>query len=70
MLEVRVRVVARRLPGERVEGLRRDEALGAGRDDRVHVVSRADEQADERAGLVGRDPPGDAEQDARHAPLA
>ena len=35
----------------------------------MHLVSGANEQADERAGLVGRDPAGHSEQDARHAPL-
>jgi hypothetical protein len=32
----------------------------------MDVVAGPDEQADERARLVGRDPAGDSEQDARH----
>ena len=65
-LQVRVRVVARRLPGEREERLRGHELLRGSGHDRIDVVSRSHEQAHERARLVGRDPPGDAEQDACH----
>ena len=68
--EMRIRVVSGRAPGERAERLGRDEALGPGREDGLHLVSGPDEQADERARLVGRDPPGDSEQDARHPALA
>ena len=66
--EVRIGLVARCLTRERPEGLGGDEALGAGREHRVHVVSGANEQPDEGAGLVGRYPPGHSEQDARHTP--
>ena len=68
MPEVRIRIVARRLPREGVEGLGADEPLGAGGQDGLHLVSGADEQANERARLVGRYPAGHSEQDARHAP--
>ena len=67
--QMRVRVVARGAPRERGEGLGRHEPLGARGEHGVHLVSGANEQPDERAGLVGRDPTGHAEQDARHAPL-
>ena len=67
--EMRVRIVARRATRERDERLSGDEPLGARREHGVHLVSGADEQPDERAGLVGRNPTGHAEQDARHAPL-
>ena len=66
--EVRVRIVGRRSPGERGEGLTRDEALRAGGEDGLHLVPGTYEQTNERAGLVGRDPPGHSEQDACHGP--
>ena len=66
--EMRIRILARRPSRERREGLGRDEAPRGGGQDRFHLVPGPDEQANERAGLVGRNPAGDSEQDARHAP--
>ena len=66
VLEVRIQVLARRPPRERVERLRRDELLGAARDERHDVVPRLDEQPRQLAGLVGGDASGYAEQDPRH----
>jgi hypothetical protein len=63
--EVRIRVVAAWLSREREERLSRDESLRRGRDERIDVMARPDEQSGERARLVGRYPPGDAQQDAR-----
>ena len=68
-LEMRIRIVGRSRSRERVEGLGGDEPLCAGGEHRVHVVAGANEKADECAGLVGRNPAGHSEQDARHAPL-
>ena len=65
-LEVGIGIVAWRLPREGEERVRGDEPLGARRDDRVDVVARPHQQPQERARLVGRDPPGDSEQDAGH----
>jgi hypothetical protein len=65
--EMGIGVGARPLSGERVERLGRNEALGSGRDHRFHLMPRSNEQADERARLVGRYPAGHSEQDARHA---
>jgi hypothetical protein len=66
-LKVRVWISARLRAGERVERLRGDEALRPAREQWVHIVSRLHEQADELAGLVGRDAAGDADKDPRHA---
>ena len=66
--KVRVRIVTRRTSRERPEGLGRDESHRAGGQDRLDLVSRPDEQANERARFVRRNPAGDSEQDARHAP--
>ena len=66
--EMRVRIVGRSGSSKRVEGLGGDEPLCAGGEHRPHVVAGANEKADERAGLVGRNPAGHSEQDARHAP--
>ena len=44
----------------------RDEALGAGRDERDDLVAVLDEQPHELARLVGGDAAGDAEEDSRH----
>ena len=66
--EMGIGILARRSPRERDEGLARDEPLCARGENRLDLVSRPHEQADERACLVGRYPAGDAEQDARHAP--
>ena len=63
---VRVRIGGSGLAREREEGLGADEALGAPRRQRQHVVAGLDEQPHELAGLVGRDAAGDPEQDARH----
>ncbi len=65
--EVRVRVVGRRPARQRRERLGGDEALGARGEHGVHFMAAPDEQPYQRAGLVGRDPAGDSEQDARHA---
>ena len=65
--QVLVEIVAGGPAGERGEGLGADEPLGAGRDERDHVVPALDEQARQLAGLVGGDPAGDAEQDPAHA---
>ena len=54
-LEVRIRVGGRGRARERVERLGGDEALGAARRQRQHVVAGPDEQADDLARLVGRD---------------
>jgi hypothetical protein len=66
-LQVRVRITARLRPREGMERLRGDEALRPAREQRLHIVSRLDEQPDELAGLVGRDAAGDADEDPRHA---
>jgi hypothetical protein len=65
-LEVRVGIGRGRFARQREEGLGADELLGAPRRKRQNVVSRLDEEADELAGLVGRDAAGDPEQDSRH----
>ena len=65
--QVGVEIVGGRPAREGVEGLGRDEALGAGRDERDHLVARLDEQARQLAGLVRGDPAGDAEKDPAHA---
>ena len=65
--QVRIRVVAGRPAGERGEGLRADEALRAGRDERDHLVPALDEQAGQLTRLVGGDAAADTEQDAAHA---
>ena len=67
-LEMRIRVGGSRRSRERVERLGGDEALGAARRQRQHVMAGANEQADDLARLVGRDPAGDAKDDARHRP--
>ena len=66
--EVRIGIVTRWPARQSPEGLGRDEPLRAGGQHRFHLVSGANEQANERAGLVGRNPAGHSEQDARHAP--
>ncbi len=66
VVQVRVGVLALRLPGEREERLRGYEALGALGQERIDVVAGSDEQPHEGAGLVGRDPAGDSDQDACH----
>ena len=68
-LQVRVGIGALALAREREERLGADEALGAARRQRQHVVARLDEEAHELAGLVGRDAAGDPEQDARHTDI-
>ena len=65
--QVRIRVVAGWTAGEGGEGLRADEALRAGRDERDHLVPALDEQAGQLTRLVGGDAAADAEQDAAHA---
>ena len=67
--EMEIDVVPRRPPGERPERLGRDEALGAGRDERHDVVAVLDEQPAQLARLVGGDATGHAEQDAGHAEM-
>ena len=52
--------------GQRLEGLRRDEALGLGCQDRRDFMPGLDQQARELGRLVGRDSAGDAEQDPCH----
>ena len=64
--QVEVEVLRRRAPRERREGLGADEALGARRDERDHLVPVLHEQARELARLVGGDPAGDAEEDPAH----
>ena len=66
--EMRVRIVGRSRSSKRVEGLGRDKPLCTGSEHRPNVVPGANEKANERAGLVGRNPAGHSEQDARHAP--
>ena len=53
-------------PRERLEGVRRDELLCVGCEDRSHLVSRFHEQPNQLAGLVGRDTARDADEDASH----
>ena len=67
-LEMRIRVGGSGRAGERVERLGRDEPLGPARRQRQHVMARPDEEADDLARLVRRDPAGDAKDDARHRP--
>ena len=64
--QVRVELARRLATGQRLEGLRRDEALGLGRQDRRHLVTRPHEQARELAGLVGRDSTGHTEKNPSH----
>ena len=64
-----VDVVRRRPPRERAKRLGRDEALGAGRDQRHDVVAFLDEQPAQLARLVGGDPTRHAEEDAGHAEM-
>ena len=52
---MRIEVAAAFPARERLEGLERDEPLGAGRQDRDDLVPVAHQQADELAGLVRRD---------------
>ena len=52
---------------EREERLLADEALGAGRDERDHLVPGLDEEARQLARLVGRNAAGDAQEDTAHA---
>ncbi len=56
----------RRASAVKVSGATNRPARGG--QDRFDLVPGPDEQANERAGLVGRNPAGDSEQDARHAP--
>jgi len=66
--QVRVEILVGGAPGQRVERLRGDEALGPRRDERHHVVARLDEQAGQLARLVGGDPPRHTQQDTGHGP--
>jgi len=66
VLEMRVWISAPRFSREREEGLGGDEALGPLGQDRVDVMTRPNEHANERARLVDSDPAGDADQDACH----
>ena len=67
-LEVRIQILGRRPPRERVERLRRDELLRAARDERHDVVAGLDEQPRQLAGLVGGDASGYAEEHTGHTP--
>ena len=67
--QMQIQVLAGRPARERHERLGTDEALGAGRDERDHLVPGLDEQARELAGLVRRDAPGNPEQDPAHLSL-
>ncbi len=66
ILQVRVRICRRRPARERPERLGGDEPLRSAREHRRHVVTRADEQPDELARLVGGDPTRHADDDVRH----
>ena len=64
--QVRVEVLARGTAREREKRPRRHELLGALRDERDHVVSRAHEGARQLTRLVGGDTSAHAEQDPAH----
>jgi hypothetical protein len=64
--QVGVELARRLVPRQRLEGLRRDEALRLGGQDRRHLVPGPHEQARELAGLVRGDSAGHAEKNPSH----
>ena len=64
--QMRVQILRRRAPCEGEEGLRTDEALGPGGDERDDLVPALDEQPDELTRLVGGDSPCDTHEHAGH----
>jgi hypothetical protein len=66
-IEMRIRVVALRTPREGEERLARDEPLSRPRRQRHDLVSVLDEEPNQLARLVGRNPPGDPQKDLCHA---
>ena len=65
--QVRVDILRWRSPREREEGLLGHEALGAGRDERNHLVPGLDQQARQLARLVRRDAARDTQKNPAHA---
>ena len=67
--QVRIEVFPGGPPGERREGLAPHEPVRSARDERDHVVSRADEEPRQFAGLVGGDATCDSEQHPGHGDI-
>jgi hypothetical protein len=64
--QVRVEVLRRLAAGERLEGVRGDEALGVRCQDRSDLVPGPYEESAELARLVGGDPTRDSEKNSSH----
>ena len=65
--EVNVEIVSRRAARKREKGLCANKSLRPGRDERHDFVAPLDEQANQLAGLVSSNAPGNSDENASHA---